>query len=129
MPGGKNYMAVFFRDAGMEYPWASVDQSASLALSFEAVFNRCGNAPVWIGVPVDSLSQLLAMERRYEGFRALRDRRIYSLTNRLNSHGGNDYWESGPARPDRILEDLISIAHPGLVPGHQCYYFKPLIFD
>lgn len=129
MPGGKNYMAVFFRDAGMEYPWASVDQSASLALSFEAVFKRCGNAPLWIGVPVDTLSRLLAMEQRYAGFRALRDKKVYSLTNRTNPHGGNDYWESGPVRPDRILEDLISIAHPELVPGHLCYYFRSLIFN
>ncbi len=129
MPGGKNFMAGFFRDAGMDYPWASVDQSASLALSFEAVLNEVGDAEIWIGVPVDSASQLLDIEKRYSYFRAVREKRVFTLTNRRNNHGGNDYWETGPVRPDLILQDMLAIAQPFLLKGHNWNYLKPLIFD
>ncbi|MFO7616090.1 MAG: ABC transporter substrate-binding protein [Bacteroidales bacterium] len=129
VPGGRNYLANFFRDAGLKYPWAGIDQSASLALSFEAVYNQAGQAELWIGVPVDSISQLLAIEKRYANFRAVREQRVYSLTNRVNPHGGNDYWEGGVVRPDLILEDLIAIAWPGQLPEHCWNFFKPLIFN
>ena len=129
MPGGLNYLAFLFKDAGMDYPWKDVRQSASLALNFETVVNRVADAPLWVGAPADSLSQLLAEEERYTVFRAVREKRVYTLTNRLNNHGGNDYWESGVVRPDRILADLLYIGHPELVPGHSWTYYKPLIFN
>jgi iron complex transport system substrate-binding protein len=129
MPGGYNYQSYLFRDAGMDYPWKQVEQSASLALNFEAVVDQMADAPVWVGVVVDSASQLLAEEARYSVFRAVKDRKVFAVTNRLNSHGGNDYWESGVVRPDLILADLLYIAHPDMVPGHIWVYYKPLIFD
>jgi iron complex transport system substrate-binding protein len=129
MPGGLNYLAFLFKDAGMDYPWKDAQQSASLALNFETVVNKVANAPLWVGAPADSLSQLLAEEERYVVFRAVREKRVYTLTNRLNGHGGNDYWESGVVRPDRILADLLYIGHPELVPGHSWTYYKPLIFN
>jgi iron complex transport system substrate-binding protein len=129
VPGGRNYLANFFQDAGLEYPWASVDQSASLALSFEAVHNQAGDAPLWIGVAVDSISQLLAIEKRYANFRAVQEKQVYTLTHRVNLHGGNDYWEGGVVRPDQILADLIAIAWPEQLPEHRWNFIKPLIFN
>jgi iron complex transport system substrate-binding protein len=129
MPGGENYMTRFFGDAGMDYLWKDTDQSASLALSFESVVYRLADAPVWIGVNVDSLSQLMAAEDRYSIFRAVRDRRVFSVFNRVNSHGGNDFWEGAVVRPDLVLADLLAIAHPELVANHQWNYYKPLVFN
>jgi len=129
MPGGRNYQARFFEDAGMDYPYKLTEQSASLALSFETVVNDLGEAPVWIGTTTDSLSQLLAAEGRYAIFRALKNKKVYSITNRVNVNGGNDYWESGVVRPDKVLADLLFIAHPELLPGHVWNYYKPMIFN
>ncbi|MFA6128507.1 MAG: ABC transporter substrate-binding protein [Bacteroidales bacterium] len=129
MPGGKNYMARFFEDAGMDYIYRDTDQSASLALSFESVILRLTDAKVWISVNVDSLSQLMAAEPRYSVFKALQDRRVYSVFNRVNDQGGNDFWEGAVVRPDRVLADLLSIAHPELGPGHNWNYFKPLVYN
>jgi len=129
MPGGLNYQSYLFRDAGMNYPWNHVQLSASLALNFETVIDKMVDAPVWVGVIVDSLSQLLAEEPRYKVFKAVREHKVFAVTNRLNHHGGNDYWESGVVRPDLILADLLYIAHPDLIPGHCWFYYKPLIFD
>jgi iron complex transport system substrate-binding protein len=129
MPGGRNYMTQFFEDAGMDYLWKETDQSASLALSFESVVYQLADAPVWINVNIDSLSGLLASEERYSIFRALREKRVFSVFNRTNSHGGNDFWEGAVVRPDQVLEDLLAIAHPDLIPGHEWNYYKPLKFN
>lgn len=129
MPGGKNYMARFFEDAGMDYLWKNTDQAASLALSFESVVYRLTDAPVWINVNVDSLSQLMAAESRYSVFRAVKEQRVYSVFNRVNSRGGNDFWESAVVRPDMVLADLLAIAHPELMTDHRWNYYKPLVFD
>jgi iron complex transport system substrate-binding protein len=126
MPGGRNYMTRFFEDAGMDYLWKETDQSASLALSFESVVYQLADAPIWINVNIDSLSGLLASEERYSVFRALREKRVFSVFNRTNSHGGNDFWEGAVVRPDQVLEDLLAIAHPEMIPDHDWNYYKPL---
>lgn len=129
MPGGRNYLARFFEDAGMEYPYKSTEQSASLAFSFETIVNDLGEAPLWVGTTADSLSQLLAAEQRYAIFKAVKNKKVYSITNRVNANGGNDYWESAVVRPDKVLADLLYIAHPDLLPGHTWNYYKPMIFN
>lgn len=129
MPGGRNYMARFFEDAGMDYLWKDNDQASSLALSFESVVYRLSEAPVWINVNVDSISRLIAAEARYSIFRALKEQRVYSIFNRTNPQGGNDFWEGAVVRPDKVLADLLAIAHPELMPAHNWNYYKPLVFD
>jgi iron complex transport system substrate-binding protein len=44
----------------------------------------------------------------------------------VNEFGGNDYLESGVVNPDRLLEDLIAIFHPELLPDHGLFYFRHL---
>ncbi|MCX6223802.1 MAG: ABC transporter substrate-binding protein [Bacteroidia bacterium] len=129
MPGGKNYMTRFFEDAGMDYIYKNTDQSGSLALSFESVVYQLADASVWISVNVDSLSELKAAYERYSSFKAVKDHRVFSVFNRVNSHGGNDFWESAVVRPDMVLADLLAIAHPELIPGHIWNYYKPLVFN
>jgi iron complex transport system substrate-binding protein len=86
-------------------------------------------APVWINVNVDSISRLIAAEARYSIFRALKEQRVYSIFNRTNPQGGNDFWEGAVVRPDKVLADLLAIAHPELMPAHNWNYYKPLVFD
>ena len=40
MPGGKSYMARFFKDAGAAYPWSDNPETGSIPLSFETVFKE-----------------------------------------------------------------------------------------
>ncbi len=57
---------------------------------------------------------------------AFRRGRVYNNDLRRNQHGGNDYWETGTARPDQVLADLIEIFHPGLLEGHRLVYHRRL---
>ena len=51
---------------------------------------------------------------------------IYNNNERISSGGGNDYYESGPINPQKVLADLIKIFHPELLPDHELYYYKKL---
>jgi len=40
--------------------------------------------------------------------------------------GGILYFETGSLRPDWILEDLIQIFHPNLIPEKSFHFYKKL---
>ena len=37
---------------------------------------------------------------------------IWNDNKRVNAKGGNDIWQSGVARPDLLLQDLVTVLHP-----------------
>ncbi len=127
MPGGQSYVAKLFRDAGADYLWASNDSAGTLFLDFEAVFSRAANADYWINPGAwKSLAEATATDPRFAQFKAFRERHLYNSIARTTPDGGNDYWESGPANPQRVLADLIEIFHPSLLPGRRLYYYERL---
>jgi hypothetical protein len=81
-----------------------------------------------LGVAVDSISQLLGIEKRYANFRAVQEKQVYTLTQWVNLHGGNAYWEGGVVRPIRILATL-SHCLARTVAEHRWNFIKPLIFN
>lgn len=129
MPKGDNYMAVFLKDAGADYPLSNEKGKGSTGLSFEAVYPMAMEVDCWVnlgGVNINGRSELLAQDSRYADFRAFKEDRIYDYSNRINSRGANDFWESAGIRPDLVLADLIHILHPELLPNHQLYYYRQL---
>jgi len=127
VPGGKSWMAKFFRDAGTNYLWNNEQSTGSLQLSFEAVYEKSQNAEYWIGAAnYFSLNELNNVDYRYTNFKAFETKNIYSYNARVIKNGGNDYFESGFSRPDIILSDLVKILHPELLPEHNLYYFRKL---
>ena len=51
---------------------------------------------------------------------------MYNNNLRISPGGGNDYFESAPVNPNRVLADLIEIFHPGLITDHELFYYKKL---
>ncbi len=125
MPGGGSYVAALLRDAGADYLWADSDSSGTQFLSLEAVIDRAASADFWLN-PGDfrSRADALAVDPRFAQFRAFRRDALYNNNARVTPEGGNDYWESGPARPQVVLADLIKIFHPRLLPDHELYYYR-----
>ncbi len=127
MPGGRSYVAQFLQDAGANYLWADNASAGSIPLDFEVVFERAGDADVWINVGrVKTLDELVQQDERYTQFKAFQAGQVYNNNKRLNRFGGNDYWESGLANPDIILADLIYIFHPDLLQEHDLVYYRRL---
>ncbi len=127
MPGGGGYIATFLRDAGADYLWSDDDTAGNMALSVEVVLERARNADVWINPgAAGTMDELLGVDERFSLFRAFQTGRVYNNNARISPGGGNDYWETGVGRPDRVLADLIKIFHPELVPSHELYWHQKL---
>lgn len=125
MPGGKSYMARLFADAGGAYPWSDNGESGSIPLSFETVFNRAGEADIWL-IKSFNVGQLSyrALQKEYAPyarFKAFRNHNIYGC----NTAECN-YYEETPFRPDLLLQELAALFHPDRFPHYQFRYFQPL---
>ena len=126
MPGGRSYIAQLIEDAGGAYHYKNESSKGSIPLSFEIVLENLVDADIWIGPRASSLPELLLMDERYKLLKAYKTGQVYNIDNRVTETGGNDYWESGVARPDLMLKDIISIFHPDLLPDHQLHFYRRL---
>ena len=70
--------------------------------------------------------ELADQDSRYAQFDAFKHDQIYNYSKRIGAKGGYDIFESGYARPDRVLAYMIKIIHPELLPDYETYYFEQL---
>lgn len=123
LPGGRNYASQLLTDAGYTYFWASDTTSGFLPLSFETVFEAAHEAEYWIGVAsYNSREEMATADSRYAEFAAFRSGNVYSYNKRIGAKGGSEFLELGYLRPDLILKDLVWIAHPQALPGHDLFF-------
>lgn len=129
IPGEYSYPTAMFRDAGLKFDYMP-DKVDSTPVSFEYVFSRHRHKKIWISVmtgKVYTKKDFLALNERYSYFDVAGEGgKIFLDRKRVNEYGGNDYWESGPYRPDLILKDLIKMTRPELLPDYELYYFIEL---
>ena len=127
MPGGKNYAARMFNDAGCDYLWRSDSTKGYLQLRFEAVLAKAKDADLWIGVgSFKSLNEIENAESRYRLFKTFQQHKVYTYDARQGAKGGSEFLELGYLRPDLIIKDLVKIAHPDLLPEHSLYFHAAL---
>ena len=123
VPGGRSSVGRLIADANGSYPWADDKHSGSLALPFETVFDKAGDADVWLfndfsDQPM-TYQRLAAEYRGYPLMKAFRDRRVWYV-NSLKV----PYFEEVSFRPDWLLLDYIRMLHPELGLGEPKYYKK-----
>jgi iron complex transport system substrate-binding protein len=127
LPGGQNYAARFFEDAGCKYLWEDDASNGFLKLSLETVYERASKADYWIGLgSFETYEELLSTDDRFAKFSPFPNRKIYNYNKRIGSKGGNEYLELGYLRPDLILKDLIQITHPTEYPEPDLFFYKAL---
>lgn len=127
MPGGESYAARLYADAGGDYIWKDDSSRGNMPLSMESVVERARDADYWVDVgPCGSLAELKGSDERYGLFRAFRQGNVYNNDAKIGPGGGNDYWETGVARPDLVLADLVSIFHPSILPSHERIWYRKL---
>ena len=127
VPGCKSYAAQYLADAGAEL-LCSENSSGSTPSSFEDVFERAATADYWLNVSQSwqSLKDVITADSRYGDFQAVKKGNVFNNNARLNGNGGNDYWEAGICNPDIILNDLIKIFHPELLPNNRLFFYQKL---
>lgn len=127
MSGTKTTTAQFIRDAGGRYLWNNHNTNKSFPVAFEEVYMKSAKADYWIDCgSMRSRSQILDSDPRFRSFKPWKENQIFNNNKRLSELGGNDFWESGVITPELILEDLIAIFHPQLMPNHSFYYYTKL---
>lgn len=126
VPGGLSYIGNFLTDAGAKYVWHDLEQTGSVPLSFESVYEKAEKADFWLikyNNPTSDMSYL-SLKNDYElysNFEAFKKRQIFAINT-----AKSPYYEIGPMEPDVILADLISIFHPELMRNYTPKYYFPI---
>jgi iron complex transport system substrate-binding protein len=127
LPNGTSAEAQFLNDANANYLWSDTKDKGSIALSFEAVFDKAKTTDLWLSPSYYSSYEALEKSNsHYKEFSAFQDKNIYTFANTTGESGGVTYYELGMARPDLVLKDMIKICHPELLQDYETTFFKPL---
>jgi iron complex transport system substrate-binding protein len=124
IPGGDNYMTRLIRDAGGEVLGAVPGRFESSVISVEKAYEYARKADFWLNPGwCATKDQLRSVHPLFADFPVI-DKPVWNNTKQSTPGGGNAFWETGPARPDLILQDLRAIFEERDVPG---YYFLPVL--
>ena len=127
LPAGESFVAQFLTDANLNYLWKDTHGKGSLQLSFESVLDKGQFADYWIAPGYfSSKAQLLENNPQYQNFSAFKNNKIFTASTKRGVTGGVIYYELGPTRPDLILQDLIKITNPELLPNYTLTFFEQM---
>ena len=127
VPGGNSFAAKLIADANANYLWASDENTGSLPLNFEAVFEKAKEANYWIGGGnFKTLKELGNFEEKYKLFDAFTNKNVFTKDLIKGETGGILYYEQGALRADWVLKDLIKIFHPNLAPDYPFHFYQKL---
>ncbi|MFP4151304.1 MAG: ABC transporter substrate-binding protein [Alkalispirochaeta sp.] len=126
VPAGDSYVARLFEDGGGRYLWRDRSGTGSVFLDVESVMERGGDAEFWFNLNYgwQERSDITDTDPRLGVFSSFRSGTVYHYIRRVRPWGANDYWESGAARPDLVLSDIVRILHPSVLPDHDLVYYR-----
>ena len=128
IPGAETYAGALIQDAGGEIALGKEAPEESAMLSFEVVYAGALEADVWLvnTFGVRTIDDLLAIDSRYADFAAVQEGDVWNNDLDVNENGGYNYFELGVTNPHLILQDLVAIFYPELLPEHEFNFFQPL---
>lgn len=125
--GGASFAARLISDAGGAYLFSDHDHAEAKPYDIETVFSRAMEAEVWLNPGIaSSLDEILEHDRRFGKLDVFSNGEVYNNNRRIGAGGGNDYWESGVIRPDRVLQDLVHIFNERPVDNNNLFYYRKL---
>lgn len=111
--GGGSTIGRMYADAGARYLFGDNENSGSVPLSFETVYEKARHADIWLiryHAPVNRTYHSLVDENElYTRFEAYRNRRIYGCNTAFSR-----FYDEVPFHPERLLAELACIFHPEL---------------
>lgn len=128
IPGAETYIGALIRDAGGVVALGEEAPNNSTDLGFEAVYNGALDVDLWMigAFAVSSLDEFLAQDNRYSDFAAFANGNVWNNNLDQNVNGGNNYYELGVTNPHLILQDLVAMFYPELLPDHEFVFYLHL---
>lgn len=125
MPSTESYAIRLISDAGGDYIYKKNTENASKPIDLEEAYLLASDADMWLNVGMlNTLDELKASCPKFVDTRCFKTGNVYNNNARVNSSGGNDYFESAVVHPELVLRDLVKIFHPELVEEDFVYYKK-----
>ncbi len=133
VPSTESYLTALIHDAGGEVLGCETGKAASSVMSVEKAYTLSEEADCWLNTGwCNSKKDLLGVNTIFTDMLGNIERNareagikgpvVWNDNNRVNPKGGNDIWQSGVARPDLVLRDLVGILHPTDPIGETIYY-------
>lgn len=128
IPGEDTYAGTLIQDAGGLIALGDEAESGSALLSFEAVYEGALDADIWVInlFNARTVDDLLAQDERYADFAAVQTGNVWNNDLDVNENGGNNYFELGVTNPHLVLQDLVAMFHPEMLPEHEFHFYQPL---
>lgn len=120
-----DFMASYLTAAGARNLLADDGPRNPVKVTHEEVLSLAKEADVWIAN--DSTDVNWPPASYLNAFRAYRTGRVYHYQKRAHyEHDAFDWYETAEVRPDLVLEDLVSIFYPAVLPNHELFFFKKI---
>lgn len=118
-----DFYASFLEAAGAINVLKDNGPTHAVEMNNERLFALAKDADVWI---VNSTSdQDWPPANFLSSFKSYRNNRVYHYQKRTrHEHDAYDWYETPEVRPDLVLEDLVSIFYPHLLPNHELLFFE-----
>lgn len=121
IPGGNSTIGQMISDAGGDYQFSYLENSGSIPLAFETVYDKALDSDIWLlksRSGQDLTYSLLKSDfDGYSGFRPFQTRNVW-----VCNVDSVPYFEMSSFHPDLLLEDMMSIFHPELGTGGHMFY-------
>lgn len=118
-----DFMASYLESAGAINLLKSNDTEGQVGMNNEAVFALAHDADFWIVNSTDDKDW--PPVGFLNTFRAYREGKVYHYHLRTRyEHDAFDWYETAEVRPDLVIEDLVSIFYPDLLPDHKLFFFE-----
>ena len=123
--GGKNHLAQLFRDAGADYILNN-EETGGTPIEYEQMYAIAANADYWRILNSFSgdfsYEALKKSEPRNALFKAFKEKHVIYCNMKKTP-----YYEVTPMQPDVLLQDMVAIFHPELLPNdYQPRYYRLL---
>jgi iron complex transport system substrate-binding protein len=98
-----------------------------MPFGIESVYLRAMKADFWLNTgTAGSKEEIIAVDHRLGDLPCFRNGKLYNNINRMNSNGGNDYWETGSVHPHLILKDIATILHPEIFGNDEPWFYRQI---
>jgi len=124
---GNSFISKLISDSGGDYLWKDTESSISMPYGIENVYLKGLTADYWLNIgSAGSKDDISSVDPRFNDLPCFKNGNLFNNNKRINSNGGNDYWESAPLHSHRLLNDIAIILHPELFRDEELFYYRKI---